>query len=307
MIKTIGLYIKDGFDVRCIPVLMSTNFDQIYDIIKLSRKLGIESVFVDRFESGGLGSKVAERLKPDIYQFKKALSQMIQGRDNFNIPVGFGTAIPFCLDERLIKEKMWADCGAGTTFCAINPDGDLRICNQSNIIYGNILRESVEQIWNKNKIDEFRKLEWVIAPCKNCVFLHYCVGGCKVDLNCSQKYCVDYAVREDRNNLVDSEKMEKLAKLFFEETEKTKNFPKKYREFEVGKYTKLNLTHKENYLVTRYQTIILDKIAVDIVKEILKGDNLEYILVDKFKNLVKERDLRNFLTDLVKAGAIKLK
>lgn len=170
IIQTIKNYVKNGFDVRCIPVLMSVNYDQMYEIIKLAKELGMESVFVDRFESGGIGSQTAEKLKPNLLQFKEALSQMIQARDDFSIPVGFGTAIPFCLDERLITENMWANCGVGVTFGAINPKGDFRICNQSNIVYGNVSKEPIEKIWNKKEIDEFRDLRWVSEPCKNCPF-----------------------------------------------------------------------------------------------------------------------------------------
>ena len=173
VIESIKNYVKEGFDVRCIPVLMSVNYNQMYEIIKLAKKLRMESVFVDRFESGGIGSREASRLKPSLSQFKDALTQMIKAREEFKIPVGFGTAIPFCLDERLITEDMWADCGVGVSFAAINPNGDLRICNQSNIVYGNVLKESIEEIWNKKELDQFRNLRWVEKPCKKCPCLLY--------------------------------------------------------------------------------------------------------------------------------------
>jgi len=309
-IKTIKNYIKDGFDVRCIPVLMSVNYNQMYNIIKLAKELGMESVFVDRFESGGIGSKVANKLKPTLSQFREALGQMIKARDDFNIPVGFGTAIPFCLDERLIKENMWADCGAGVTFCAIEPNGGLRICNQSSIIYGNILKEPIEKIWNKRRINEFRNLRWVIQPCRNCPLLHYCVCGCKVDLNCSNKYCVDYAVREDKKDLIKLDKFKKLSKIFLRDLKERsydKKFPEQYRDFTIDRYTKLNLRHKEKYLITRYQTIVLNKLAVKIIKEILKGINSEADLVNKFKFLIEEKEIRGFITQLIKIQAINLK
>jgi len=306
-IQTIRDYVRDGFDIRCIPVLMSTNYNQMYNIIKLAKELGMESVFVDRFESGGIGSQVADRLKPSFSQFKEALGQMIKARDDFDIPVGFGTAIPFCLDERLIKENMWADCGVGVTFGAVNPDGDFRICNQSNIVYGNILKEPIKKIWNKKRIDEFRDLRWVREPCRSCPFLYYCTCGCKVDLTCSKKYCIDYAVRENREKLLTLDKLKELSKIFFKKENYPKNFPKRYRKFVVNRYAKLNLKHKEKYLVTRYQTIVLDKMAIRIIKEILNGIDSESNLINKFSNDVEEKELRFFVTKLINVGAIDLK
>lgn len=306
-IGTIKKYVRDGFDVRCIPVLMSTNYNQIYEIIRTAKELGMESVFVDRFESGGIGSKVAGKLKINSLQFKEALSQMIRARDDFNIPVGFGTAIPFCVDERLIRENMWADCGVGVTFCAINPDGDLRICNQSDISYGNVLEEPVKEIWNKREMDDFRDLRWVSRPCKNCPLLLYCTCGCKVDLTCSNEYCIDYAVREGKLGLVDQNKMKDLSKIFFKKENNLTKIPRKYRNFTVNKYAKLNLNHKEDYLVTRYQTIVLDKMAIRIIKKVFDGIDFEGDLIRAFDSQVDKKELRNFITKLIDVGCIDLK
>ena len=307
-IKTIENYVKDGFDVRCIPVLMSVNYNQMYKIIKLAKELGMESVFVDRFESGGIGTKVASRLKPSLSQFKEALTQMIVARDEFKIPVGFGTAIPFCLDERLITENMWADCGVGVSFGAINPRGDFRICNQSNIVYGNVLREPIERIWHKKEINEFRDLRWIEEPCKKCPFLYTCTCGCKVDLTYCKKFCIDYAVRENKKDLVPVQRLRKLKKVFQRNEEKKLKvgFPKIYRFFKPNPYAKLNIWSKEKYLVTRYQTIRLDEWGVKLLKKILTGASSEEHLIEEFKEKIKPKKIRNLVSVLVKVGAIDL-
>jgi len=308
VIKTIENYVKEGFDVRCIPVLMSVNYNQMYEIIKLAKNLGMESVFVDRFESGGIGSKTASRLKPSLEQFREALTQMIAARNEFKIPVGFGTAIPFCLDERLITESMWADCGAGVTFAAINPNGDFRICNQSPIIYGNVLKEPIVKIWNKKEINEFRDLRWVERPCKDCPFLHICTCGCKVDLTYCRKFCIDYAVRENKKDLVSIQRLRELKKVFQQNEEKKLKvgFPKNYRFFKPNPYTKLNVWSKEKYLVTRYQTICLDEWGTKLLKKILAGVSSEEHLIKEFKEKIKPEEIRKFVSILAKVGAVDL-
>jgi len=308
VIQTIKKYVRDGFDVRCIPVLMSVNYNQMYNIIKLAKELGMESVFVDRFESGGIGSNLSQKLKPTLEQFKEALSQMISARDDFKIPVGFGTAIPFCLDDRLITDNMWANCGVGVTFGAINPAGDFRICNQSNIIYGNVLKEPIEKIWNKKKLDEFRGLKWINGPCRDCPFLSICTGGCKVDLICSNKYCVDYAVRDNTDKILSINEMQKLLPVFLDrEKKKTQvNIPVKLRNFKLNKYTKLNLWHKEKYLITRYQTIQLYQVEIEIIQQIIKGLNSEEKLIKKFENKIEAEIMRAFISELIEINALDL-
>jgi len=289
-------YIKEGFDVRCIPVLMSINYNQMYDVIKLAAEMGMESVFVDRFESGGIGSKLTNELMPSNEQFFKALDQMIKARKDFAIPLGFGTAIPYCLDKRMIEEDIKANCGAGVTFGAINPQGDFRICNQSLKIYGNVLEEPVEKIWNKKELDEFRDLSWVTEPCINCDLLHECVCGCKVDTSCSGEFCVDCSVRgckEPVNKVAIKKEVPKIG------------VPEKMRRFKRNKYLRLNSSHKEIYLVTRYQTIKVDKFLEEVIEYILKNEYiLEKELINNFNNMADEKTIRIILSKLCLVGAL---
>jgi len=296
IINNIKKYISEGFDVRCIPVLMSVNYNQMYDIIKLAAELGMESIFVDRFESGGIGSKLTEKLLPTIKQFKIALTQMIKAKKDFGIPLGFGTAIPYCLDKRLIKEELYADCGAGFTFAAINPDGNVRICNQSLRTYGNILEEPLEKIWNKKEINEFRNLKWVAEPCKNCNLLYDCVCGCKIDSNCKVEFCVDCAVRG---------KNKPLHNIKFKRKSIQIKFPNNFRRFRKNKYLKINDFHKENYIVTRYQTVEMDGITKEIIKYILQRSIiLEKEILDKFLGKASKNELRKLLSKFELIGAI---
>ena len=297
IISNIKRYVEDGFDVRLIPVLMSINHNQMYDIIRLAAKLGAESVFVDRFESGGIGSALTKRLLPDDKQFKTALGQIIKAKGDFNIPLGFGTAIPYCLDKRLIDENIQANCGVGTTFAAINPNGDFRLCNQSLKVYGNILKEPIEKIWNKKALDEFRDLGWVKEPCKSCELLYECTGGCKVDTNCPSEFCVDCAVRGCNKP---------LNKMPLKLKEPKFDVPVKMRRFKRNKYFKLNDFHKETFIVTRYQTVEIDDNTRHIAQFILDSD--EYILekevMDKFSEDFNKRDLRQLVSKLEYIGAI---
>ncbi len=258
----------------------------------------MESVFVDRYEDGGMGSLQSEELKPSIDQFKIALGQMITARNDFNIPTGWGTAIPFCLDERLLKENMTANCGAGVTFAAINPQGEVRICNQSERVYGNVLTRPIENIWHDPKFSEFRDLKWVDAPCKFCKALANCMCGCKVDASCSDKFCVDYAIRGLKSNSCAVGK-KTSSNLRIE-------IPQQFRCFKPNKYLRLNTFHKETYLVTRYQTISVDKMSVTMLKQIIEGVNSEDMLIQLNSAKTEAGEIRRFVSLLACAGAINI-
>lgn len=302
-LDTIRHYVSEGHDVRCIPVLTGYNYDQMYDIIALAASLGMESIYVDRYEDGGIGAvNSGDRcLKPTRAQFHTAVSQIIQAKHDFAIfegRVGFGTAIPYCLDERMIVEGITSNCGVGTYFCAINPQGEFRMCNQSQLVFGTLPDESIELIWNKPDLDIFRDLSWVGEPCNSCELLLDCTGGCKVDANCSNKFCIDYAVRGLSKPV--AELAAKVRHLKLAET-----YPVYYRTFYPNRYMKLTTRYPEKFLVTRYQTVKLDEMALEMAQAILGGVvNNEQTLIAMFDGRVEEHETRLFVSRMLQVTAI---
>ena len=253
---------------------------------------------MDRFEDGGLGSANSAELKPTIEQFKIALGPMIEARNDFGIHIGFGTAIPYCLDSRLVAENISANCGVGITFAAVDPKGNVRICNQSQIVYGNVLYQPIERIWQSDKIHDFRDLSWVTDPCKSCPVLCDCLCGCKVDCSCSEGYCVDYAIRGEKKPLVEVTHLPKRGR-------PDESFPAEFRSFKMDRFAKLNEFHQEKYLVTRYQTIEIDDLALEIARRAVSlGSFCERDLVAEFSYVAEDSEVRKFLSKLVGVGAL---
>ena len=296
--SSIEKYVDCGFDVRCIPVLTKINHAHIGEIIKFANDMGMESVFVDRYEDGGIGSARSDELKLTSDEFNIAIEQMIEARDRFNIPVGWGTAIPFCLNEKMLSQDMKADCGAGITFAAVNPLGDVRICNQSEHIYGNLLSDrSFHEIWHSSEIDEFRSLQWAQHTiCEGCNALCGCLCGCKVDASIDGEYAVDYSVRDSKSrpDFIDSMQEEPLI------------YPKitKWRNFSVDRYMRIHEFYPEKYLVTRYQTVLLDEDALSLLKQIRDGQITSEEALYQNNPRFEKVEINDFVTDLERAGAI---
>lgn len=303
-LDTIAHYVSEGHDVRCIPVLTGYNHDQMYGIIKIAAELGMESIYVDRYEDGGIGASNSGRrnLKPNVKQFEIAVGQIIQARHDFGIfgkRVGFGTAVPYCLDERIITEGITSNCGVGTYFCAINPNGEFRMCNQSQLVFGNVLEMPLEIIWNKPALDIFRDLSWVKEPCRSCELLLDCTGGCKVDTNCSAQFCIDYAVRG-------------LQKPFAELAPKVEHprpadiYPPRLRIFRPSRYTRLTRRYPEAFLVTRYQTVKLDETALAMTEALLEEAIVnEGALISRFAEYVDGHETRLLVSRLLQVNALE--
>lgn len=304
-LETIRHYVSEGHDVRCIPVLTGYNYDQMYDIIGIAANLGMESIYVDRYEDGGIGASNSRgyNLKPTGEQFRTAVGQIIQAKHDFTVfggRVGFGTAIPYCLDERMIIEGITSNCGVGTYFCAINPKGEFRMCNQSQLVFGNLPTEPIEVIWNKPALDIFRDLSWVAEPCKSCELLLDCTGGCKVDSNCSNKFCIDYAVRGLSKPVA-----ELVAQVAHRRP--TDMYPEKYRIFRPNRYMRLTTRYPEKFLVTRYQTVKLDAMALEMAQAIKSEAVInERELVARFIERAEESEIRLFVSRMFQVNALDL-
>ncbi|MGC9611046.1 MAG: SPASM domain-containing protein, partial [Minisyncoccia bacterium] len=178
--------------------------------------------------------------------------------------------------------------------------GEFRMCNQSQLVFGTLPDEKIEDIWNKPELDVFRDLSWVGEPCRSCELLLDCTGGCKVDANCSDKFCIDYAVRG-----LSKPAAELAAKV--KHRQPTDSYPANYRIFQPNRYMKLTTRYPDKFLVTRYQTVKLDKTALEMAQAILHETVTdERELIARFTDRVDECETRLFVSKMLQVKAVDL-
>ncbi len=311
IVKNIKKYIKAGFEVNLDFTLTAKNYSNFENIAKLADKWGVKQYSINKFQPAGIGAYRREDLVPSIKQFKQVVDQIIKLQKSTKLKLGFCTAIPYCLDERLPKCGLQANCGAGTYLLAISPDGEVRICNQSFSTYGNILRKNLIDIWQDKQINEFRNKSWVTKPCSECFLFDSCLGGCKVDNTSKAKYCVDYAIRNLEKTPIDKNTWLKHVK---EYQQTYKNIFKKIKFTNntiliPDKFTKLSKHPKNNLLVTKHQTITLNNNSLILITNIL---NTEDISVGKLWRLAKTNNLdihdtNNLIKKLIYTEAVRIK
>lgn len=70
-------------------------------------------------------------------------------------------------------------CTAGKTSYAIDTDGNVKACPRDSHLYGNILEEDFDKIWES--LHEWRDDSYIPEECKTCKVFSKCLGGCRVD------------------------------------------------------------------------------------------------------------------------------
>lgn len=274
IVDNIHRYIKDGFEVNCDFTLTSVNYECFEDIAFQASEWGVHQFSINKFEPAGLGVANFKELVPTQKHFSNVIDQIIRLQNKTDMLIGFCTAIPFCLDKRLPEYGLMANCGAGVSFLSISPNGEVRICNQSNVSYGNILKNDLLTIWNRKEIDHFRDASWVTEPCSNCFLFGECLAGCKVDNSLCSNYCVDYAVRDLKKVSIKKSEWNRKLNIFREKQKSNKEQICCSLDNVIckNKFSKLFIHNDQKLLITRHQTVELDEATMLLLTNLFERE-----------------------------------
>jgi radical SAM protein with 4Fe4S-binding SPASM domain len=97
------------------------------------------------------------------------------------IRVGFVGSVPVCAIPDDISDKVgfYNICDAAISQMVIGPNGECRPCVEAASVGGNILSESISQIWNSSVFDNIRMFKNIPSECFPCRCLSTCHGGCR--------------------------------------------------------------------------------------------------------------------------------
>lgn len=318
-IASIRYYKTLGINVRCVTVLSGENYSFIGKILKRAINAGVDEIYIDRYEDGGIGATNSSKinLKPTNQQFREALSQIIEVRNSGLLApekIAFGTAIPFCVDERMFAENLLSSCSAGTNFCAITPTGDLRLCNQSNKVYGNVFKEDIDVIWANSRTEDYRCMKWTQPPCSLCKLLSVCQAGCRVDANSLCAYCIDYALRDNLDETIKCN-IERInaGELIPQSPYQNSRLKSAIRRkidfksdlFASDRFLRVNEYKSTFYMVTQFQGVQIGKDEFEFLEFILSKKHFTCSELFDVLDVYEEKSIEDFVQLLLFLGAIR--
>lgn len=168
ILPNIQLAAGAGISVHTSCVFTQRNMGQIEAIMALSEQLGAGATVFNRY----IGSPI-----DGISVAPHQLIQAIQQVDELHYAgksVRFGTCIPLCF-----VESTSTGCMAGTAYCTIDPWGNMRPCNHTPWITGNILTDSLSSAWHSDLMNYWRSL--IPDDCITCSLFRRCRGGCRAE------------------------------------------------------------------------------------------------------------------------------
>lgn len=170
------------YNGRVVTVFVATkeNINDFKEMAKLSLALGTDGIMFNRFNPGGEGAKYINGLLPTPQQINEALTMAESFSEEYNIGISCSIPIQPCIiDTTKFKKLGFGFCSAGTekSYYTIDSLGNLRMCNHSKLILGNLFRESFQDLISKNIVTNF--ISTVPTFCSQCNIKNSCLGGCK--------------------------------------------------------------------------------------------------------------------------------
>ena len=156
------------------------NIDHLYETIRLAFAFGARGIMLNRFNPGGRGREHLQELLPSAAQVAQALATAEAASIEFNLPISCSIPIQPCLiDINRFPHLGFGFCAAGSAraYYTLDPLGNLRPCNHTDIILGNLFEASFTDIINSQQMQAFT---CAVPPfCADCTRRDECQGGCK--------------------------------------------------------------------------------------------------------------------------------
>jgi radical SAM protein with 4Fe4S-binding SPASM domain len=179
-VANIQLAVEAGLKVTTSTVLTQYSCPEVKDIVALSQELGTDHAAFQRFigvalpeiEPGELELQWAVRAIEDIADGESEIGGNGRGPKGNGKLVRFGTPIPHCFTANNSY-----GCLAGVAQATIDPWGNVRPCNHTPLTCGNLLEQSLEEIWHSAAMEAWRGM--IPVECMGCREFAMCRGGCR--------------------------------------------------------------------------------------------------------------------------------
>ncbi len=169
-----------GANVVAVIVITKANYHQISDTLLFIKNLGVNRIMLNRFNIGGAGILEKENLWLSHDELKSTYRTASEiGRKN-KINLSSNVCTPICvLNPADYPGISFSHCSPEVTRRPLTLDimGNLRFCNHSPTILGNIFKDKLSDMLQSEKAQLWSK----VTPdfCTSCHLYKKCMGGCR--------------------------------------------------------------------------------------------------------------------------------
>lgn len=172
--------VEAGARVQVCFVAMRENAGELERVLELCHVLGVRALSYNRMSPTGAAVHELERLMPSVEDIEADLAVCERLGRAYGISVGTAMPVPPCLVRH--ERYPWVEFGSCSTGSSspnlvVDVLGNVRSCNLSTGVLGNLVRQDWDEIMASDYPATF--VRSVPEMCRGCTFERSCQGGCK--------------------------------------------------------------------------------------------------------------------------------
>lgn len=196
------------FQRYSVPIEVAYNitpctYNQIFSSLEalINKGINVKRYVLQRIapiiDMNGNIQKSNEEYIPNKKQVNIALSQIMEAKRVYNIPIELVDPFPLCIVDDQYRQLI-TPCKCGLTDLSINGKGDVSRCGADpNYQLGNVLLSQSDNpildLWqNSPNLLQFRERKYLPDNCQTCKDKWICGGGCEVSCNIFKKYDINH-------------------------------------------------------------------------------------------------------------------
>jgi len=180
--------------IVCVFVATRLNLPTWREAAEVAIALGADGIMFNRFNPGGRGRENIELLQAPPEEVAAALDVAQEISREYDFPISCSITMPPCLFEHVRWPRLsFGFCAAGTerAYYTLDPLGNVRPCNHSGLILGNLRERGFWELADSAAMADFMTAR--PAFCAGCRMEEQCLGGCKAaaEVCCGSAWAAD--------------------------------------------------------------------------------------------------------------------
>ena len=179
-VASIGVLREMGADAVTVIVLTRHNVEEVGETLDFIAGLGVRRVMVNRYNIGGRHTAYPAAVSATHAQLRGAFAVIERRTPELGLRVTSNVCTPRCiLDPRDYPHIGFGNCSPDMARrpLTLDMEGNIRLCNHSPVVAGNIFRTPLEEILASSYARSWG--ETVPGYCKPCDMWADCLGGCR--------------------------------------------------------------------------------------------------------------------------------
>ena len=179
-LESIKNVLELGGQVVPVVVITKLNHFQVPKTLEFIKGLGMTQIMLNRFNIGGQGIKENDVIGLTNQELKQVFKKANKAVSRLRLTVTSNVCSPLCV----VNPELYSSIGFSACYprqnnrpWTLDPEGNIRFCNHSPRVVGNIYKNTFQEMIESSYIKEWREI--IPEICKGCKLYEKCWAGCR--------------------------------------------------------------------------------------------------------------------------------